>query len=207
MTFFSKDNVKHFEVPGDDGKISTLPLLEAARGVVEMVSAFGKAFSPVKSDINGNIEKLQKKYEMDKEKFITINAMLDDEMENKSTDLAKVGGLWLVRGLNFLRTFMQLLIKEYKGGSKEESMKQIITAAYEATLKKYHGFIVKKVFSGVSSFAPYRKDFLLKMALGKEGMEEQVINDMDVYLETMSPLLDVMGQLYKDKGLDTDDKV
>ncbi|XP_061197210.1 glycolipid transfer protein-like [Saccostrea echinata] len=207
MTFFSKDNVKHFEVPGDDGKINTLPLLEAARGVVEMVSAFGKAFTPVKSDINGNIEKLQKKYEMDKEKFITINAMLDDEMENKNTDLAKVGGLWLVRGLNFLRTFMQLLIKEYKGGSKEESMKQIITAAYEATLKKYHGFIVKKVFSGVSSFAPYRKDFLLKMALGKEGMEEQVVNDMEVYLETMSPLLDVMGQLYKDKGLDTDDKV
>ncbi|XP_062610952.1 glycolipid transfer protein-like, partial [Saccostrea cucullata] len=114
---------------------------------------------------------------------------------------------FVFRGLNFLRTFMQLLIKEYKGGSKEESMKQIITAAYEATLKKYHGFIVKKVFSGVSSFAPYRKDFLLKMALGKEGMEEQVVNDMDVYLETMSPLLDVMGQLYKDKGLDTDDKV
>lgn len=122
-------------------------------------------------------------------------------------------------------------------------MKHIINAAYEATLKKYHGFIVKKVFSvrklkhnilyfgffiiqnikkkmflhlpvkeikktvksfwffffwqkanyllcfygiqytlnlysiylkGVSSFTPYRKDYLLKMALGKEGQEEQV---------------------------------
>lgn len=42
---------------------------------------------------------------------------------------------------------MQLLIKEYREGSKEESMKHIINAAYEATLKKYHGFIVKKVFS------------------------------------------------------------
>ena len=137
---------------------------------------------------------------------------------------------------------MQLLIKEYREGSKEESMKHIINAAYEATLKKYHGFIVKKVFSvrklehyilyfgffiiqnikkkmflhlpvkeikktvknfwsfffwtenqllcfygiqytlnlyliylkGVSSFTPYRKDYLLKMALGKEGQEEQV---------------------------------
>ena len=27
---------------------------------------------------------------------------------------------------------------------------------------------------GVSSFTPYRKDYLLKMALGKEGQEEQV---------------------------------
>lgn len=27
---------------------------------------------------------------------------------------------------------------------------------------------------GVSGFAPYRKDYLLKMALGKEGQEEQV---------------------------------
>lgn len=40
MTFFSKDNVKHFEVPGDDGKIDTLALLEAARGVVEMVCKY-----------------------------------------------------------------------------------------------------------------------------------------------------------------------
>nr|XP_022336752.1 glycolipid transfer protein-like [Crassostrea virginica] len=207
MTFFSKDNVKHFEVPGDDGKVDTATLLEASRGVVEMVSAFGKAFSPVKSDINGNIEKLQKKYEMNKEAFVTLNAMLEDEFENKSTDLAKIGGLWLMRGLNFLRTFMQLLIKEYREGSKEESMKHIINAAYEATLKKYHGFIVKKVFSGVSSFAPYRKDYLLKMALGKEGQEEQVIKDMEVYMETMSPLIDAMGKLYKEKGLDTDEKV
>lgn len=37
MTFFSKDNVKHFEVPGDDGKVDTSTLLEASRGVVEMV--------------------------------------------------------------------------------------------------------------------------------------------------------------------------
>jgi hypothetical protein len=42
---------------------------------------------------------------------------------------------------------MKLLIDEYRGGSKEENMKQIISTAYEATLKKYHGFIVKKVFS------------------------------------------------------------
>jgi hypothetical protein len=40
MTFFSQDNVKHFEVPGEDGKIKTLPLLEAARGVVEMVCKY-----------------------------------------------------------------------------------------------------------------------------------------------------------------------
>ncbi|XP_048737232.1 glycolipid transfer protein-like isoform X2 [Ostrea edulis] len=170
-------------------------------------AAFGKAFSPVKSDINGNIEKLQKKFEMDKELFVTLNAMLDDELANKKTDLAKIGGLWLMRGLRFLQKFMQLLIEEYREGSKEENMKQIITAAYETTLKKYHGFIVKKVFSGVSSLAPYRKDYLLKMAFGKEGLEEQVINDMAVYLETMDPLLDALGQLFKDKGLDTDDKV
>ena len=37
MTFFSKDNVKHFEVPGDGGKVDTATLLEASRGVVEMV--------------------------------------------------------------------------------------------------------------------------------------------------------------------------
>lgn len=75
------------------------------------------------------------------------------------------------------------------------------------------------------------------MALGKEGQEEQVntkinfyspycvfllgysksyiffyfffkvIKDMEAYLDTMSPVIDVMSQLYKDKGLDTDEKV
>lgn len=43
------------------------------------------------------LQKLQKKYEMNKEAFVTLNAMLEDEFENKSTDLAKIGGLWLMR--------------------------------------------------------------------------------------------------------------
>lgn len=34
---------------------------------------------------------------MNKEAFVTLNAMLEDELENKSTDLAKIGGLWLMR--------------------------------------------------------------------------------------------------------------
>lgn len=34
---------------------------------------------------------------MDKELFVTLNAMLDDELANKKTDLAKIGGLWLMR--------------------------------------------------------------------------------------------------------------
>lgn len=43
------------------------------------------------------VQKLQKKYEMNKEFFIIINVMLDDEFENKSIDLVKVGGFWLIR--------------------------------------------------------------------------------------------------------------
>lgn len=35
----------------------------------------------------------------------------------------------------------------------------------------------------------------------------KVIKDMEVYLDTMSPVIDVMGKLYKEKGLDTDEKV
>lgn len=35
----------------------------------------------------------------------------------------------------------------------------------------------------------------------------KVIKDMEAYLDTMSPVIDVMSQLYKDKGLDTDEKV
>lgn len=34
---------------------------------------------------------------MNKEFFIIINVMLDDEFENKSIDLVKVGGFWLIR--------------------------------------------------------------------------------------------------------------
>lgn len=30
---------------------------------------------------------------------------------------------------------------------------------------------------------------------------------MEAYLDTMSPVIDAMSQLYKDKGLDTDEKV
>lgn len=44
-----------------------------------------------------DLQKLQTKFDSDPEKFSTFNAMLEDEVKMKDTELARVGGLWLKR--------------------------------------------------------------------------------------------------------------
>lgn len=53
-TYFSV--AKPYQQLTDDGDIETEPFLEACKGIVEFVGFFGKAFIPIKSDVDGNVQ-------------------------------------------------------------------------------------------------------------------------------------------------------
>ncbi|KAL5016432.1 hypothetical protein ScPMuIL_006021 [Solemya velum] len=198
--------IKFKEVP-DDQRIEVLPFLAASKAIVVFVESLGKAFYPVKKDISGNIEKLEKKHAMNPGKFMTFNDMLEEELANKSTDLATVGGLWLKRALEFIAGFLQNIADSHYREPKEENIRPLILAAYEPTLQRYHGWVTKKIFSAVARAAPYRKDMMLIYSLGVEGIEDQVVKDIETYLVTMKSNLSALSKLFIDLGLDVDGEV
>ena len=98
-TFFTRLEHPMPAVP-DDGRVPTEPFLKAAKQIVPFFDSIGAAFLPVKSDIDGNIRKLEKKHTSNPEKYRTLQDMLEDEVaakQCKSSSSATVSLLWLKR--------------------------------------------------------------------------------------------------------------
>lgn len=75
--------------------------------------------------------------------------------------------LWLKRGLHFIQVFLQSICD----GKQDENHPNLIRVkankAYEMTLKKYHGWLVQKIFKAALYAAPY-KSYFLKAFQGAE---------------------------------------
>ncbi|XP_064612967.1 glycolipid transfer protein-like [Liolophura sinensis] len=206
MSLFAKMEHRFQPVP-DDKQILVQPFLQACNdGIIPFLEAFGKTFIPVKSDVAGNINKLQTKFDSDPEKFSSFNAMLEDEVKTQDTDLARVGGLWLKRGLEFICTIFRMMIEEYKSGNMSENFGAITRKAYEQSLKKYHGWLLQKMVLGISRTLPSTKN-MLKMLSESEDTNDQLIMDMYQFEQELFANLEVLNALFINMDLDDQSKV
>ncbi|XP_070571693.1 glycolipid transfer protein-like isoform X2 [Ptychodera flava] len=206
MSFF-KTRKHYFQPVREDGKVETIPFLKAAADcTIPFLDILGpKAFYVVKTDINGNVTKLTKKYEMDPVNNSTLQGLVEGEVANNS---ALKGGsgtetlIWLKRALQFIRgMFVNLL----NGVNDGENLIPCAAKSYESYLKPYHGWMVQKVFGLVTKAMPYRRDLLKAMGNGQD--EETVINDMKEFLVLFGQNLDAVVEMYQSKNIDKEFKV
>lgn len=208
-TFFAAANPK-FTPPEDDGTIKTEPFLKAAKQIVPFFDVLGTAYKPVKSDIDGNVVRLTKRYESAPDKFPTLRSILDDEIQRKCSenkDSATQGLLWLKRALEYLTMFLRLIVEDHKAGKKSENIGPFAKKAYEDTLKKYHSWLIQKIFGMVYLAVPYRKDLLKSLSEDKSISDDQVITDMNDYIEVIEVNLKVLQDMFQVLDLDFQTKV
>lgn len=88
-----------------DGKVPTERFLTASKTIADFIAHFGVAFKPVQTDILGNVEKVRKKYETNKEEFAYIQDLVDADLRehNGKMGMASEGLLWLKRYRIFFR--------------------------------------------------------------------------------------------------------
>ncbi|KAI0529907.1 glycolipid transfer protein domain-containing protein [Xylaria digitata] len=160
------------DVPVDannDNAISTTEFLDAAESLTTMFDALGSiAFSPVKSDMLGNVKKIRDRQLAAPADSETLQALVLNELKAKSHK-ATEGLVWLVRGLDF--TCIALSQNLAKAG---EELADSFRGAYGATLKPHHGILVKPVFSAAMSACPYRKDFYPKLGADQNAVTEEL---------------------------------
>ncbi|XP_069414339.1 glycolipid transfer protein isoform X2 [Ovis canadensis] len=134
-----------------DKQIETGPFLEAVSHLPPFFDCLGSpVFTPIKADISGNITKIKAVYDTNPTKFRTLQNILEVEKEMYGAEWPKVGAtlalMWLKRGLRFIQVFLQSICD----GERDENHPNLIrvnaTKAYEMALKKYHGWIVQKIF-------------------------------------------------------------
>ncbi|GLI77257.1 hypothetical protein PoHVEF18_005545 [Penicillium ochrochloron] len=163
-TWFSKIERSFEEVPIDAANgnaISTVEFLEAAGSLVTLFDVIGGVgLAAVKSDLSGNIAKVQERYNKAPAESQTLQDLVRNELksgQHKATE----GLLWLVRGLQFTAASLRLSIN-----NPSEELNASFLGAYKAQggLSTHHGYIIRKGTEvAIKSGVPYRKDFYAKL--------------------------------------------
>jgi len=170
--------------------ISTTEFLEAAESLTTMFDLLGSvAFSPVKKDMLGNVEKIRKRQLAAPLESQNIQDLVRNELKTKS-HTATEGLLWLVRGLEFTCIALSQNLANH-----EHELSESFRNAYGVTLKPHHSFLVKPVFSAAMSACPYRKDFYSK--LGSD--EEKVKEELRQYLEALDKIVGILKAFVESK--------
>uniref|UniRef100_A0A4X2KDE1 Glycolipid transfer protein n=1 Tax=Vombatus ursinus TaxID=29139 RepID=A0A4X2KDE1_VOMUR len=160
-----------------DKQIETGPFLDAVAHLPPFFDCFGSpVFTPIKADISGNIKTIRAVYDKNPTKFRTLQNILEVEKEMYGPEWPKVGAtlalMWLKRGLRFVQVLLQSICDGERDESRPNLIRVNVTKAYEMALKKYHGWLVQKIFQDVE--LECRETRLLSAALGARKVWVQV---------------------------------
>ncbi|XP_076876721.1 glycolipid transfer protein-like [Brachyhypopomus gauderio] len=159
-----------------------------------------KVFAPIKSDISGNITKIKAVYDSDPAQFETLQKILEVERRKYGSEWPKAGAtlalMWLKRGLRFVQIMLQSLADGDRDERNPNLIRINITKAYDGALKRYHGWIVQKVFKAALLAAPYRSDFLKALSKGQEVTEEECLAKVRQFLVNFTATVDAIYDMY-----------
>ncbi|CAN9504262.1 unnamed protein product [Ophioblennius macclurei] len=198
-----------FEQLPPDKSVDTKAFLDAVSHLPAFFDCLGsKVFSVIKSDINGNITKIKAVYVKDPVKYVTLKDIVVAEKKEFSSEWPKVGAtlalMWLKRGLRFIQILLQSLADGEKDENNPNLIKVNVTKAYEQALKKYHGWLVQKVFHAALLAAPYKSNFLKALSKGEEVQEEECLANLHHFLVNFTPTIDAIYEMYADLDAELD---
>ncbi|KAI9807422.1 MAG: hypothetical protein M1833_000167 [Piccolia ochrophora] len=187
-TFF--DNLKRSftDAPLDksaDNALSTSEFLQATESLTTLFDLLGSvSFSPVKSDMTGNVKKIRERQLTAPGDSSTLQSLVRAELKS-GKHTATEGLLWLTRGLDFTAAALRHNIS-----TPTDELSTSFRAAYTNTLKPHHSFLVKPIFSAAMSATPYRKDFFEK--LGED--QDKVLHELTAWLEALEERVKVLKE-------------
>ncbi|XP_060067304.1 uncharacterized protein LOC132547550 [Ylistrum balloti] len=206
-TFF--DPEKFYEDVPEDGNIPLTSFLEKTRQIIAVLDSFGIVFSPVKSDMQNNIDKITKAMKKpDGGEYHTLKELIEAEEQqgvSKGKNSGTVAAVWLGRGLKFMYLFFEQLVSDK---SNTESNTEFVQTAYKGSLQPYHNFMSKSIFTVACRGVPKRSALCKQLMKNPEGktadeINRTVIDGMREYLKNLKATTDVWNgqcmELTKDK--------
>ncbi|XP_008802174.1 glycolipid transfer protein 1-like [Phoenix dactylifera] len=189
----SLEGMKH--VKSEDGVMLAKPFLDVCKLILPVLDKLGTAMSIVKSDIGGNIARLESKYASDPSTFEHLYSMVQVEVESKTakgSSSCTNGLLWLTRAMDFLVELFRNLLEH-----PDWTMSQACTDSYGKTLKKWHGWLASSSFTVAMKLAPDRKKFM-EVICGSGDINA----DIEKFCTTFAPLLAENHKFLAGVGLD-----
>ncbi|XP_050373919.1 glycolipid transfer protein 1-like [Argentina anserina] len=182
-------------VKSADGEMLTKPFLDVCKHILPVIEKFGAAMTLVKSDVGGNITRLENKYLTNPAEFNLLYSLVRVEVEAKTAKASSSctnGLLWLTRAMDFLLELFRNLLEH-----QDWTMSQACSDSYAKTLKQWHGWLASSSFSVAMKLAPDRKKFM--DVIGGNG---DIMADIEKFCTNFSPLLQENHKILASVGLD-----
>ncbi|XP_073050994.1 glycolipid transfer protein 1 [Primulina eburnea] len=182
-------------VKTEEGVMLTKQFLDVCKLIIPVIEKFGAAMALVKSDVGGNITRLENKYTSNTTKYNHLYSMVQEEVDAKTakgSSSCTNGLLWLTRAMDFLVELFRNLLEH-----QDWAMSQACTDSYTKTLKKWHGWLASSSFTIAMKLAPDRKKFL--DVIGGSG---DINGDIEKFCTTFAPLLEENHKFLASVGMD-----
>eukprot|EP00041_Stephanoeca_diplocostata_P036457 m.1333273 g.1333273 ORF g.1333273 m.1333273 type:complete len:524 (-) comp24870_c0_seq6:3108-4679(-) len=180
--------------------VNTAAFLAAADAILPFIDRLGSALTIVKSDINGNIRKIEAAYTKAPAAGHTLQDLIGAEVAAGTATAAGSASdalLWLRRALDFICEFLT----EFFNGKETAAAAGV---AYTRTLAQYHGWFVRGAFSMAMKSVPYRVTLLKALGPAPEAV---VVADAAPYIEALRATLAMVQKLLTQHDLDSSTKV
>ncbi|KAM7277817.1 hypothetical protein ACFE04_004951 [Oxalis oulophora] len=189
----SLEGMKH--VKSEQGEMLTKPFLDVCKLILPVIDKFGAAMALVKSDIGGNITRLENKYLSNPTEFTLLYSMIKPEIADKTakgSSSCTNGLLWLTRAMDFLVELFRDLLAH-----PDWTMSQCCTDSYSKTLKKWHGWLASSSFTLAMKLAPDRSKFM-EIISGTGNVNA----DMESFCSNFAPFLEENHKFLASVGMD-----
>ncbi|GLJ36754.1 hypothetical protein SUGI_0740280 [Cryptomeria japonica] len=164
------------------GKILTKQFLQLCATILPVLDKLGPTMAVIRSDIGGNIQRLDDMYESSKSEYAFLYEIVRKEAAQgtaKKPLSCTKAVLWLTRGMEFMIVLLGTLVEQ-----EEWSLKQAVEYAYNTTLKQWHGWISTAASNVGLKLIPERQNFMKLL-----GDTTNFKEDVDKLSASLSPLL------------------
>ncbi|XP_011499348.1 PREDICTED: glycolipid transfer protein isoform X2 [Ceratosolen solmsi marchali] len=149
-----------------NGEISSKDFLTASRGVIRILDYCGKMFMPVKHNLQVNIDKIAKIFNLNRKNYSTLQKIIIEQKNEVESRTVIDALLWLGRGLHMIQLFFESIVNDFESGKGSEDLVACLNKSYELTLEPYHGYISQQLYGLLARMMPTRSQILQSIANG-----------------------------------------
>ncbi|KAL8259024.1 hypothetical protein R6Q59_026977 [Mikania micrantha] len=182
-------------VKSEEGEMLTKPFLDVCKQILPVIDKFGASMALVKTDVGGNITRLENKYLSSPTEFQNLYSVVQVEVsakKAKGSSSCTNGLLWLTRAMDYIVELYRNLMEH-----EDWDMSRVCTEAYSKTLKKYHGWLASSTFTVAMKLTPDRKKFMEVVAGNVD-----IRSDIEKFCATFTPILQENHKFLASLGLD-----